>query len=393
MDVLYLSALCSEKEYGRMFDKYKTTSSHASQKFHRLICNGLRDNGCNVYTCSVRVIQAPAPDDLSKEDETENGIHYHYVKRVTNYGINRLYTVIQTLRCIFQWSRKHPQGIVICDIIAGEMSIARRIAKWIKPGIYTAGLVTDVPNIRAGDGRGGIRGIPRSVKNRLISSFDSYIFLTEKMNSLLNTRKRPYVIIEGVIDSQVLQTKNTLENKYEEKVCMMAGLLENEFGIDTLLKGFMKVRDPEARLHFYGKGSAVDEIIGAGREDPRIKYFGEAKNRDIVAEEKRATLLINPRLSGEEWTQFSFPSKNMEYMASGTPLVGCRLPCIPEEYLEYFYVISDESDEGFAACLKTILSRDRKDIHAFGLRAQEWIVENKNAEKQARKITEMFKAR
>ena len=36
----------------------------------------------------------------------------------------------------------------------------------------------------------------------------------------------------------------------------------------------------------------------------------------IVKEEKKSTLLVNPRFTNEEYTKYSFPSKNMEYMAS-----------------------------------------------------------------------------
>ena len=393
MDVLYLSALCSEKEYDRMFEKYRTTSSHAAQKFHRLICRGLDDNGCNVYTCSVREIQVPARDDLEKEDEIENSIHYHYVKRITNYKLNRVYTIIQSLRDILWWNIEHPVGVLICDIISGELSIARRIAKFFRPSLYTVGLVTDVPNVRAGDQRKGLNSFPVRIKNQLISSFDAYIFLTEKMNLLLNRKERPYVVVEGVTDPQVLYVENSLEKKYKNKVCIMAGLLENVFGVDVLLKGFMGVEDPDARLYFYGKGSAITDIKEAGRRDSRIMYLGEVTNQRIVEEERRATLLINPRLSGEAWTQFSFPSKNMEYMASGTPLVGCKLPCIPDEYLDYFYIVDQEDADGFTSCLTEILSKDKKAIHEFGLNAQRWIVDNKNATIQASKIVDLFKKR
>ena len=271
MDILYLSALCSETEYNRMFQKYKTTSSHASQKFHRLICRGLIENGCNVSTCSIRVIKSSATDDLSKDDECENGIKYHYLKRVSNYKLNRMYIILQAVQYIHEWHKHHPEGVLICDIISGELSIARRIAKLFCKSIYTVGLVTDVPNARAGDQRTGIRGIPRRLKNRLISSYDAYIFLTEKMNTLLNSKGRPYVVVEGVVDPNVKNIENSLETKYDTKVCIMAGLLENVFGVDILLKGFMKVKDQDARLYFYGKGSAINEIKEAGHIDSRIQ--------------------------------------------------------------------------------------------------------------------------
>lgn len=143
----------------------------------------------------------------------------------------------------------------------------------------------------------------------MISVYDGYIFLTEKMNERLNKKNKPYVVVEGMVDQAVLEIPNTVENKYPEAVCMMAGLLEDIFGVSALLKAFMKTDKANARLLFYGKGSAVSEINACAEKDPRIKYCGELTNQQIVAEEKKATLLINPRPAEGEWTAYSFPSK------------------------------------------------------------------------------------
>ena len=264
--------------------------------------------------------------------------------------------------------------------------MAQSIAKWFDKSLISIGLVTDVPNVRAGDERKGIRDIPRRIKNSLIANYDGYIFLTEEMNCLLNKKHMPYTVIEGLVDQTVLEKKNTLEGKNKFKECMMAGLLENVFGVDILLKAFMKVRNPDARLVFYGKGSAVEEIKKTGDIDPRISFRGEVTNQQIVEEERKATLLINPRQALEEWTKYSFPSKNMEYMASGTPLVGYRLPCIPDEYLKYFYVVEKDDVDYLSEFLEKLLSQNEEQIHEFGLRAQEWIVKNKNERNQTSKI-------
>ena len=222
----------------------------------------------------------------------------------------------------------------------------------------------------------------------MISIYDGYIFLTEKMNECLNKKNKPYVVVEGMVDQAVLEIPNTVENKYPDAVCMMAGLLEDIFGVSALLKAFMKTDNENARLLFYGKGSAVPEINACTEKDPRIKYCGELTNQQIVAEEKKATLLINPRPAGGEWTSYSFPSKNMEYMASGTPLVAYDLPCIPREYLPYFFRISGEDQ--LAVLLDELLSKDKDELHAFGLEAQRWVVAHKNAVTQAKKIKIML---
>ena len=42
-----------------------------------------------------------------------------------------------------------------------------------------------------------------------------------------------------------------------------------------------------------------------------------------------------------------FPSKNHEYMVTGTPVLTTKLPCFPEEYDPYLYYMEDVSVDGF----------------------------------------------
>lgn len=77
---------------------------------------------------------------------------------------------------------------------------------------------------------------------------------------------------------------------------------------------------------------------------------------NISLRNKKATLLINPRPSNEEFTKYSFPSKNLEYMASGTPLLATDLPGIPAEYKRYEYIIENENIDGIANMFRYVLN-------------------------------------
>lgn len=371
-----------------MFSLYGSTSSHASQKFNRMLVEGLIANGCEVDALTQRIILSGGEADLARPDEEENGICYRYLPRYANKRQNRLMTIFNACREIRAWKKAHPDGVLLCDIILGELSIAVWLSSFGLKG-KNYGLVTDVPGIRAGDQRRGLRALPKWIKNKMICIYDGYVFLTEKMNERLNRKNKPYVVVEGMVDPLVCDVPNLLENKHPESICMMAGLLEDHFGVSALLHAFMKTSQPHARLLFYGKGDAVARIEECARQDVRIQYCGELTNQRIVEEEKKATLLINPRPAEGEWTAYSFPSKNMEYMASGTPLVAYDLPCIPREYLPYFYRISDE--EQLAVLLNNLLSREKAELHAFGLKAQRWVTANKNAVIQAKKVADMLK--
>lgn len=74
MKIVYLLSMCSFSEYERLFIKYKTTSSHASQRFHRLITLGMIENGVDVETVTYRSIKNLDVEECKERIEVENNI-------------------------------------------------------------------------------------------------------------------------------------------------------------------------------------------------------------------------------------------------------------------------------------------------------------------------------
>ena len=99
-----------------------------------------------------------------------------------------------------------------------------------------------------------------------------------------------------------------------------------------------------------------------------------------------ATLLINPRPTGEAFTAYSFPSKNLEYMASGTPVLTTKLSGMPREYDAYAYLFDDESVEGMAKTLAQVLAEPRETLHARGQAAKAFVLEQKSNTAQAKRL-------
>ena len=117
-----------------------------------------------------------------------------------------------------------------------------------------------------------------------------------------------------------------------------------------------------------------------------IKYMGICSNEEVVKYEQKAMLLVNPRPIAPEYTKYSFPSKNMEYMVSGTPLLTTKLPGMPKEYYPYVYLIEDESPKGIAEILQRISKEEFTVRHEKGACARRFVLEHKSNVAQAKKI-------
>ena len=78
-------------------------------------------------------------------------------------------------------------------------------------------------------------------------------------------------------------------------------------------------------------------------------------------------------------------------MASGTPVLTTDLPGMPKEYKPYIYVFEDETVEGMASTLQTVLSLTKQELHQKGIQAKSYVLANKTNQAQAKRIlSELF---
>jgi len=157
-----------------------------------------------------------------------------------------------------------------------------------------------------------------------------------------------------------------------------------------LTDAFIAAGVDNTELHIYGSGDFEEELKKICQKHADIKYFGVIPNDIVVKEQLKATLLVNPRPTNKEYTKYSFPSKNMEYMVSGTPTLTSNLPGMPEEYKKYVYLIDDETVEGLTNSLRAILSKTKEELHQKGMIAKDFVLHNKNNIIQAKKILDMI---
>ena len=108
-------------------------------------------------------------------------------------------------------------------------------------------------------------------------------------------------------------------------------------------------------------------------------------------EQREATVLVNPRTSEGEFTKYSFPSKTMEYLASGTPCIMNKLKGIPQEYFKFIFFPENESVFELSQIIIEICKKEQSELNKIGELAKRFIFENKTPDKQCEKIYNMLK--
>lgn len=381
MKVIYVSSLISNKKINEIINHSKKKPLQSIQKFHRLLCEGLIKNNTKVETISAIPMSSKISQKkiwIEKKEE-ENGIKYRYIPFINIIGIRQLCIFINIIFMIINIILNQKEDkIFICDILNTTIAYTTLILSKILKFKCIA-IVTDLP-----ENMGNKENLNKKINRFLQNRFDGYVLLTETMNEVMNTKKRPYIVIEGIADIKMNNVENSIQNKYNNKVCIYAGGLYEKYGVKMLIEAFLKINNKDIELHLYGSGE-LEEYIRNIKEE-KIKFFGVVENEKIVKEELKATLLINPRFTDKEYTKYSFPSKNMEYMASGTPILTTKLLGIPEEYYQYIYMFEDETEEGFKAKIEEVLNYDRNILKKKGTKAKEFVMNQKNNIVQAKKI-------
>lgn len=249
-------------------------------------------------------------------------------------------------------------------------------------------IVPDLPEYYDYSKVGLIRKILRRLNNRLIDKYmsrvDRFVLFTEHMKDPLDVGNRPYTIVEGICSSK--PSDYVRNRSIEKKIILYTGSLNKQFGIDVLIDAFGQIIGDDYELWICGSGDYQEELKIRESQDNRIKLFGFVSKDKVLELQSKATVLVNPRQNSGEYTKYSFPSKTMEYLLSGVPIVAYKLDGIPDEYDKYFNYVYDNSPETLAKVLTEVCECTTGHYEAVAKEAIKFVLYQKNPKKQSAKI-------
>lgn len=402
--VLYLSAVASPEQFQVVEDAKRPGARsitygmpHSGQNFGFLILKGLANSpNTSVVALSSRAVSP----------NFHTGTYWRRVKEtirpnlvIDHLGfpnikiLRQVSLAAQVFARVLGWrfrTRKQSDRIFISDgayvtalpgaLMALAGSNVKKLA--VFADIYSyMGRVRDANNVDS-----PLFRLLRAATARTYRQLDGFILLTEQMNDVVNPEGKPHMVMEGLADGDLAGQQEPAARKSQNPTILYAGALRREYGLANLVEGFGALRDPDAQLIIYGDGDYVDEVKAATAKDPRIDYRGNVPVSEVIKAERSAWLLINPRPDDQEFTRYSFPSKNLEYLTSGTAVLTTRLPGMPDEYLDYVLTIQQPGAAGITSALEDALARGIDDLTAFGARGREFVRAAKNHNRQAQRI-------
>lgn len=171
---------------------------------------------------------------------------------------------------------------------------------------------------------------------------------------------------------------------------VFAGGMDAANGVEVMLQAIARLKGERYRFVFAGDGPLAGVVRNAAGRDARIEYRGFLKLSDLLSIYRQADVLINMRLTKAIRTKYFFPSKLMEFLASGTSVISTCPGHVEEEFGEFLFALKNETPEGLAAAIRHAETSGLETRRDMGKRARAFMLAHKTWKTQTARISALL---
>ena len=400
MQIIFCSSIFDMTQYEKLRKKSKLPLGLADHNLNDNLIQGLDENLDN----SVRLVnnvQIPNYPNYPKvffhrqlwhHAENSDDVNCGFINLPIIKHLSRAYCTYKEIEKIINEEKEENLYLISYDLHFGiSFAITRIIRR--HPRLKTCLFMPDIPSaVLESSSAGNVRlkdWLMAKLKTSSVNAFKSYVFITKQMADVISVEGKKYTIVEGIFNDKQPPLQDSEENK---KIILYTGQLNPVYGLSDLIEAFVQIagKYDDYELWLCGSGPMVEEIKRLAQQYPGIKYFGYCNAAEIREKQSKATVLVNPRKNTGEYTKYSFPSKTMEYLASGRPMIGYKLDGIPDEYDPFICYVKDNSTEALMDKIEEVCSWPEDIRKEKGKQARQFIMQYKTPKIQCEKIIKML---
>ncbi len=299
-------------------------------------------------------------------------------------GIKQLSIFANLLRNL--WKIKTDDDLVI--VVYNTMSMFALPVLWMSKlkKAKCASIVADLPLQRK---KSVLHTIEDKLQQKLIDKFDVLITLTESITRDFAPGK-PHITIEAGCDPNDYMKKTVVKQNKQTKDIVFSGTLNQLSGIELILEAMKRFKEESIKLHIYGDGPLRTLVQNVVHDCHNICYHGRVSNDEMLQIQQQADLLICPRCADDFTTKYTFPSKVLEYICAGVPVLSNKLEGIPKEYENYVNFSKSESPEDWAKEIYRILIENPGFYYEKASKARKTVLDKKSWNCHGKKIVDFF---
>jgi glycosyltransferase involved in cell wall biosynthesis len=233
------------------------------------------------------------------------------------------------------------------------------------------------------------------LQRRLIPRFDGHTVASDAIARDF-LPGRPYVRLEGAIRKELFEGMTTSHRAQREAgtpfVITAVGRLDKTNGFPEILKAFALLPGDRYRLRIAGAGPLEEQVREAAMKNPRIEFRGLLSFSDVLELYTSSDVLINMRMTKSRNTKYFFPSKMMDYLASGVPVITTCTGHAEAEYANFAFLLREETPEALSGMIQRVEALSTEERQGIGRQAQQYMFAQKTWRAQAEKVAEFIRS-
>ena len=398
MNIIYLTGLFTNSLYEEIKDNSIGSMQNAADVLQKNYLEGFIKNE---EVKNIDVINLPYiggyPGSYKKvyfvpsvKNESHDNVNITNVGFLNIKGIKNISRLIKSFFYIYKAAklRKDKETHLICYSMHIPFLISCYLNSLLNNKLKYYIIIPDLPEYM--QERKGLTEklykLINTISYFIVNRSDGISVITEQMKKKFNSNLNS-VVIEGI----AALPKNIDINdvtKAEYKYILYSGTLDKRYGIRDLVDSYIISGIDNVKLIICGSGDDSKYVFEKSQQYTNIIYLGLVDRCKAVELQKNAYILVNPRGNDSDFTKYSFPSKTIEYMMSGVPVLMYKLDGIPNEYDELFLRINTKQD--FSDMIRFAVNLPDNELKAIGKKAQLFILKNKSSQVQTKKLISMI---
>jgi glycosyltransferase involved in cell wall biosynthesis len=314
------------------------------------------------------------------------GIDGDLLAFVNLLGVKHVTGFLSACRTLLSATRRRRTQVILIHGVHSPFLWSGLLVRRLR-GPRVVPVLTDPPGVTL-PGEGFLTGLLRRTDVALVRlalrHCDGVVALTPALADDF-APGRPSIVMEGILSTPP-PDRTVRRDRVDRFDIAYAGRLTRAYGVDRLIEAVRAMDDPEVRLRLFGRGELDEWVREQTAQDDRIcvpQFLGRQALADQLSV---ADVLVNPRPIDFGQVRYTFPSKLIEYLSLGVPVVTTKLPSIPLDYRSRLVLAENDTVEGLRRALVQVRAMPARDAQVFGASGAAFIRATRSRQAQGTKL-------